>query len=175
MADIERYIVRGAGPYKGEWAFIYLDEEKGVFTAYTSFGTYAYCWCSIGTATLKEFLRDLDFDYFMGKTRGLERERFDFGKTIDGMKAFIADQRRQAALTKEEARDAWSDIESIENRQSVDLFVDDVYQSRPIGEAYGHDFDGVIVNSRDPQCVGFWEVIWPEFLKQIAAPVEVAA
>lgn len=171
MADIERYIVRGAGPHKGEWAFIYLDEEKGVFSAYTSFGTYAYCWSHIGNATLKEFLRGLDCDYFMKKARGQGYMRFDFDATIEGMKAFVADQRRQGSLTMDEARDAWSDIEAIENRQSVELFVDDVYSSKPICEAYGHDFDGVCCDRLDPQCKGFWEIIWPEFLKQIA-PIE---
>lgn len=175
MADIERYIVRGAGPYKGEWAFIYLDEEKGVFTACTSFGDYAYIWAHRGDQSLKEFLSDLDCDYFMGKTRGLNYKQFDFDATIKGMKAFVADQRRQGALDKDESREVWHEIDRIEDRRSVDLFVEDVYGSKEICEAYGHDFESVICNRPDPQCVGFWEIIWPEFLKQIAAPVEVAA
>ncbi|MCS3690895.1 hypothetical protein [Bradyrhizobium elkanii] len=171
MNEVERYIIRA----DHEWAFIYVDEKTGVFAAYSSFGTYAYCWAHIGTSTLKEFLSELDFDYFMGKTRGLELKQFDFHATIKGMKEFICDQRRQEALDKDEARDAWYDIEAIENRISVDLFVDDVYASKPICEAYGNDFEDVIRNRPDPQCVGFWRAIWPEFLKRIAAPAEAVA
>lgn len=174
MSEIERYIVRGAGVHKLEWGFIYVDEEKRVFTSYTSFGSYAYCWSNIGPATLKEFLRDLDFDYFMKKAAGNDYMHFDFDATINGMKAFIADKRRQGALDKNKARDVWYEIERIANRQSVDLFVDDVYSSKEICDAYGHDFEGVIRNSPNPQCTGFWNVIWPEFLKQIA-PAKVAA
>lgn len=169
MTPVERYIIRGAGNRRGEWAFIYLDEEKGTFSAISSFGNYAHIWSHRGGETLKEFLRDLEFDYFMGKTRGLERERFDFKATIKGMETFVKDQRRQGALSKEEARDAWDDIEALEYGDSVDLFVADVYDSDAICTAYGHDFEGVIVNSPDPQCVGFWEAIWPEFLKQLPA------
>ncbi|WP_024516941.1 hypothetical protein [Bradyrhizobium sp. Tv2a-2] len=168
---VDRYIVRGAGPHKLEWAFIYLDEETGVFSAYTSFGTYAYCWSHIGTATLKEFLSDIEFGYFMGKTIGRrDYMEFDFHATIKGMKDYIKERRRDGAVDKVEARDAWDDVERIENRQSVELFVEDVYDSRPICHAYRHDFDEVIRNRPSPQCVGFWQVIWPEFLKQIAPP-----
>jgi hypothetical protein len=171
MTPIERYIVRGAGSLKGEWAFIYLDEEKGVFSSYSSFGSYAYCWAHRGSDTLKDFLRDLEFDYFMGKTRGRDFERFDFYATIKGMREFVADARRQGELTKAEAREVWTDIEELEcdSTESVDLFVDRVYASKAIGEAYGHDFGNVICNSPDRQCKGFWDVIWPEFLKQLPA------
>lgn len=171
MTPIERYIVRGEGDRRGEWAFIYLDEEKGVFTACSSYGDYAYIWSHHGDRSLKAFLRDLDFDYFMGKTRGRDYKRFDFHATIKGMKEYIADARRQLDLTKDEARDAWTDIEELagDSTDSVDLFVDRVYASQAIGEAYGHDFGDVIRNNPDRQCKGFWDVIWPELLKQLPA------
>lgn len=178
---VDRYIIRGAGPHRGEWAFIYLDEKTGVFTSYSSFGNYAYCWSHIGNDTLKEFLRDLEFDYFMNKTFGPETKIFDFNATIDGMKEYICDARRQGVITKTMARDAWSEIEELEDKQSVDLFVNDVYESRAIYRAYGHDFESVIRMRPNPQCKGFWEIIWPEFLKMIApaeapplAPTEAA-
>jgi predicted Zn-ribbon and HTH transcriptional regulator len=177
VTPIERYIVRGAGPHKGEWAFIYIDEDRGVFTAVTSYGNYAYIWNHIGTATLKEFLRDLDCDYFMKKARGPGYMRFDFRATVKGMKKHIAHVRRHRWINKDLARDAWDDIERIEDRMSVELFVEDVWSSPDICKAYGNDFDGVIVESLCPQCKGFWEVIWPEFLKKIApapAPEAVA-
>jgi hypothetical protein len=164
---IERYIVRN----RGDWAFIYLDEERGVFTACSSYGDYAYIWSHRGSQSLKEFVRDLDFDYFMDKTRGAESKRFDFYATIKGMREFVADARRQRDISKEEAREAWTDLEELEgdHTDSADLFVDRVYASKAIGEAYGYDFEGVICNSANIQCKGFWEMIWPEFLKQLPA------
>jgi hypothetical protein len=167
MTPIERYIVRN----RGDWAFIYLDEERGVFTACSSYGDYAYIWSHRGDQSLKDFLRDLEFDYFMGKTRGLDFKRFDFEATIKGMREFVADARRQGSLSKIEAREAWTDIEELESDHtgSVDLFVERVYGLKAIGEAYGHDYGDVICNSPDRQCKGFWDVIWPEFLKQLPA------
>ncbi|UGY15256.1 hypothetical protein HAP48_0043145 [Bradyrhizobium septentrionale] len=176
MTEIERYIIRPEA-HRGEWAFIYVDEEKSMFMAYSSFGTYAYCWPHRGPETLKEFLLDLEFDYFMGKTRGLESKQFDFNGTIEGMRKHVREAQRRKMLSKDKARDALvaiDDLKWMDNHQSVDVFVDRVYADKAICEAYRHDFEDVIKNRPDPQCVGFWQKIWPEFVKAIT-PKPVAA
>jgi len=78
--NVECYTIRA----ENEWAYIYIDEDNGVFTSYSSFGNYAYRWSHIGGRTLKAFLSGLNFDYFMGKTRR-EYLRFDPEATVVGV------------------------------------------------------------------------------------------
>jgi hypothetical protein len=170
MTDVvERYIVRAGS----EWAYVYLDEANGVFTSYSSFGNYAYQWRSIGSATLKEFLSDLDFGYFMGKTRN-GYMRFDLDATIDGIKRTIIEQRRECSLTREEARAAWDDLPSVD-ATSADNFFNEFFSSRALMEVYGGDYCDIARERPDGDSRGFWREIWPEFLKQITAAAEVAA
>jgi hypothetical protein len=169
MTQVERYIVRGENDRRGEWAFIYLDEERGVFSAVSSFGNYAHIWSHRGDQRLKEFLRDLDFDYFMGKTRGLDYRRFDHEATVKGIKAYICDQRRQGAVDKKHARSAWRELEDMEHENSADLFGQALYNSEHLYDLYGGDIGGALEHRPDGDSRGFWSAIWPEFLKQLPA------
>ena len=170
MADVERYAIRAGN----EWAYIYIDEGSGVFTSYSSFGNYAYQWRSIGGATLKEFLSDLNFSYFMGKARS-GYLRFDGEATIEGIKRTIVEQRREDCLTRKEARAAWEDLSSIEGVDSADSFLNEFFSSIPLMHVYGGDYCDVARERPDGDSRGFWREIWPEFLKQIVAPAEVVA
>lgn len=173
MTDIvERYIIRPKPGY--EWAFIYVDEKTGVFACYSSFGNYNYCWNHIGTRTLKEFLRGLDFDYFMGKTRSGYR-RFDYDATVEGIKHHIIDSRRTAYLSKEEAREAWKELDDISDENSSDRFFDAFCWSKPLMHVYGGDICDIARERPDPDSRGFWKVIWPTFLEKIAQTEGVAA
>ncbi len=167
---VERYLIRVGG----EWAYIYVDEANGVFTSYSSFGNYAYQWRSIGGRTLKAFLSGLDFDYFMGKTRR-DYRRFDYDATVEGIKEYIVDGRRQGSLTKDEARAAWRDLEDISDENSSDRFFDAFCWSKPLMHVYGSDICDIARERPDPDSRGFWQKIWPEFLKKIAVTAEAAA
>jgi hypothetical protein len=50
---------------------------------------------------------------------------------------------------------------------SPDLFFSAFTRARDLMKVYGGDYFDIARESPDPQCVAFWEVIWPEFLKQI--------
>jgi hypothetical protein len=165
---IERYIVRGAGPHRGEWAFIYLDEEKGTFTCYSSYGSFNYCWYSIGTATLKEFLTGLNRGYFMQKCRGRDYMQFDFDETIKSIRKQIQEWRADGRLDSDKARDCWDEVREMERTNSADVFCERFWSCSALSRAYNGDYEGIICESIDPQCREFWKVIWPEFLKQIA-------
>lgn len=172
MTDlVERYIIR---PKPGfEWAFIYVDETTGVFSCYSSFGTYAYCWTHIGTATLKEFLSGLDFDYFMGKTRQGYR-RFDPDATVKGVKEYIIERRRDGSLDRTDARNAWTDADDLWQNDSHEFF-EALCSSGPLMKLYGGDYYDIARERPDGNSRGFWEKIWPEFLNKIRAPAEAAA
>lgn len=168
-SPVERYAIR----VRNEWAFIYIDEASCVFTSYSSYGNYAYQWRSIGDCTLKAFLSDLDFSYFMSKTRR-EYLRFDADASIDGIKRHIIENRRDGSLTCEEARDAWDDLPGVD-ANSVDGFLNEFCASEALMRVYGGDYCDIARERPDSDSKGFWREIWPEFLKKIAAPTEVAA
>jgi hypothetical protein len=159
---VERYVIRAGH----EWAFIYVDEQTGVFSCYSSHGTYAYCWTHIGTKTLKEFLSRLNFDYFMGKTRR-DYRRFDPEATVKSIKEYIIEQRKVVALDRDEARKAWADAEDL-YQQDQNEFFNELCSSRPLMKVYDGDYCDIACNRPDGDSRGFWQKIWPEFLKKIA-------
>jgi hypothetical protein len=158
---VERYVVRA----NHEWAIFYIDEKLGAFNCQSTYGTYAYIWRSIGSATLKEFLLDLNFDYFMGKARP-GYHTFDFDRSVERLRDTIRSARRYGSLTKAEARDAWDDIEGLSPDGSHE-FVSYVTHSEPLMRALGGDYYDLCSQSPDGDSKQFWVIIWPEFLKQI--------
>jgi hypothetical protein len=157
---VERFIIRA----HHEWAFVYIDETTGVFACYSSFGSYNYCWTHIGTRTLKEFLLDLDFDYFMGKTRGLAYKQFSADATLTGIKEYIIEGRRDGWISKEVARTAWE--EAVDLQSSHDFF-GEFCASKVLMGIYGGDYCGVAREALTGNAKGFWEKIWPALLIQL--------
>jgi len=161
-ADAELYLVRAAK--QGEWAYITINERLGLFQACSSYGNFAYCWTAIGKGTLKEFLADLNFDYFFGKVAASRGERFSAAKSAEAMKTFAREIRRDGAITKSQARGVYDVAErAAEAHDEREFF--DIIDDRDVYALYDGDFHGIARHERDPQCVGFWEHIWPEFLK----------
>ncbi|OYU91942.1 MAG: hypothetical protein CFE29_03595 [Bradyrhizobiaceae bacterium PARB1] len=161
---VERFVIRAGH----EWAFIYVDEAHGVFTSYGSFGNYNYSWGSIGDRTLKQFLAGLNFDYFMGKTRR-DYLRFDAEASVKGIKEHILEARRVGDISKDEARQAWREADDLEHHQSADSFYSYLCQSEEIMDLYGGDYCDIARERPDGDSRGFWQKIWPEFLKQASA------
>lgn len=162
VAPVERFIIRA----KREWAFVYVDEYTGVFAATGSYGTYAYCWTHRGGRTLKQFLADLDFEYFMGKTRP-DYKRFDFDKSIEGIKQRVIECRRDGSIDQAQAREAWGEIDDLGHTQHEGEFLSDMYQSAPIMLLYPDEYYEAAAMVPDGDSLGFWTVIWPEFLKAV--------
>ena len=158
---VERFIIRK----NNEWAFIYIDEQTGAFSCYSSFGTYAYCWTHRGSQTLKQFLRGLDFSYFMEKTRPGYR-RFDPDATIEGIKRFIIEQRR-TSISREEARSAWNALPGVDANTADNVF-HEFCSSHALMDVYGGDYYGIARECPDGDSRGFWKVIWPEFIAALS-------
>jgi hypothetical protein len=156
---------------RGEWAILVLDEVTGAFFCHGSYGSYSHVWSYRGEGvSLKEFVRDLDFDYFMKKTRS-EYRRFDEEATVNNVKDYICRIRRDDGITSDIAREAWKDIEAIAdelyNYKSADLFVDRMYASHPLCRILNPPYE-FVRESPDPDSIGFWNQIWPELLTMIA-------
>lgn len=160
MAEIERYIVQ-----KGhEWAYIYIDEEVGSFMCQSSYGTYAYIWRSIGTRTLKQFLAELNFDYFMGKAHP-GYQCFDAERSVENVKEAIIRCRRENDCDAATAREAWNELEYIETDNGI-RFCDGLCRSDALMKILGGDYYEYARESADGNSRGFWRELWPVFLSQ---------
>lgn len=158
---VERYVVRA----KHEWAIFYIDEKHGAFNCQSTYGTYAYIWRAIGERTLKAFLLDLNFDYFMGKTRPGYR-CFDRERSVASIKEHILTYRREGSIDAITARKAWRDAEDNENENGI-RFADELTYSPALMRVLGSEYYDFARESPDVDSKQFWAVIWPEFRKQI--------
>lgn len=152
-----------------EWANIIVDERSGTFSAVSSYGNFAYIWTHIGRSTLKEFLVGLDYCYFFGKTAATRGYVFSPEKTTEDLKRYIIEQRRDGSISKAKARSAWDDLERVEGRNESDYF-HELSDARDLMDVLGWDYYDIARQEKDPQCLGFWSDIWPEFVKRQAPP-----
>jgi hypothetical protein len=165
--NVEMHLVRA----KHEWAYIVADEMTGVFLAHGSFGCFAHTWPpQHRREPLLQFLGRLDCDYFMKKTRNGKHMVFHMDETVKALKQKVIDARRQGNCQKQEARHAWNAIEdTAEDFADESGFLNALYRDPDIEAALGcDDFWEWSRHCLAPDCKGFWEVIWPEFLKKIA-------
>lgn len=155
-----------------EWGFFVVDEQVGLFNAQTSFGDFNHIWSHRGSQTLKQFLLDLDYSYFMGKTHPTRGMVYDKAASVKRMKERILQYRRERVIDLAEARAAREAIERIDTLDgdigSEDVFLHLCYDDRDIYALMQGDFEGVAVKVRDPQCEGFWTRLWPHFIDHIS-------
>lgn len=93
---------------KGEgWAIIFLD-SIGCFTALSDWGDVGYRWPQQGwgDGDFRKFLLSCD-DYYLTTKFGRGRKEYDPKRTLACVKEHILTHRRDARLTKEEARQEW--------------------------------------------------------------------
>jgi len=154
-----------------EWAYIVTDDDLGLFCAHGSYGTFAYVWPpQHRSQPLHAFLADLDFHYFIRKTRGLTAMEFDFDGTFANLRRCVLNARRTRYIGLEAARDAWDILDSIDQTNSPDFLAAQIFDETALVQALGDDW---MLEFRDrycPQCTEFWRVIWPAFMAKIQAP-----
>lgn len=147
------------------WADITIDEWAGggTFSAVSDYGNFSYMWGSIGDVTLREFVSNIDYGYFMNKAHPSGGVRFSAEKSCNNMKESILRYRRDGELTAQEAREAWETIENIKDDGGGEaLFFDRVCGSELLEIVYGGDIAAVETKTESaPGCVGFWEEIMP--------------
>jgi len=149
----------------GGWADITIEEwEKGgSFKCVSDYGNYSYIWTSIGEQTLRGFLCQLDFYYFMMKAhKSKSGMQFSLEKTIELIKRDIIQQRRGDDLNSTDARTCWEEAEQLDTGNSIDLFYNLFSETKAAKLIYAGD-PCVFPAAEEviPQCEGFWELIWP--------------
>lgn len=172
--QVEQYQFNG--PH-GMWAIITLD-PRGIFQAVSDFGSYSYeGWGHHGCESFKHFLVGLrDADYFLGKVCGSGQGRsgpgrggqtFAFDATIRELRRRVIERRRDggfhvrwyklppgadpAKTAKDLARQAWDEIEKIDDTSDETYFVERVAQDCPT--LFEHVFGNDHCEVADSRCL----------------------
>lgn len=136
QGDVEKYVVR----VEREWAILYIDEPSGVFSAFTSWGNWAYSWQHHGCPSLKHFLiqiaRERD-DYFERKLAGTDW--FDRDRTEVEIKRQILYERKVGILDEHQARSLWNEMEEFTPNTTGEYFHWLGDQSEELKEVIGFD------------------------------------
>lgn len=154
---VEQYELRN----EGEWAFITLDSNNGLFQSNSSFGNYSYSWPNHGRESFKSFLIEIDYDYFLNKVSNMNE--VDGIKTKEKWTKAILEDRKDRVLDMYEARKAYDSLQTIDFSASMDSIWDQFYYSF-LGDIYDcMDFDLEV--DFPIQARMFWEKIMKPFRK----------
>jgi hypothetical protein len=153
-----------------EYHLFVLDERTGSIMIEGGYGTFSYGWASRGRdCSLHAFLYDLDFDYFMKKASKTPHMVFDGQRTIDGMRSYVIEARKEGALTRREAADIWFDID-----HEIDGCTHDEQEFWRAFERCGsalHDLfcdGGPSIRTKEHAGMRrFWDEVWQAFRGQV--------
>ena len=154
---------------RGEWAHIFLTEGRrkddgnywGTISVVSSYGEYGFIWSHMG-CPLRVFLKNLTFDYAMGKFRSSAVYIFDFYETIKALKELVTD-----SYTGKEDKEILDVLQEIEDEGPCihDELLRQITDELP-DFANSHDIWEIAETMPDPQCKGFWDTIWPLMLAE---------
>lgn len=166
LHDTQVISVKNAGEYatfylrtgkeeKYDWANLVID---------SSFGTYSHYWSSMGMPA-RQFLKKISFDYWATKLFGAKDVVFDVDKTIKKIHKEINEKRRELYFDKKRARELREAATLLEGFDSdVNYFVAEFHNSE-LPEYISEDCP--VSYSPNPQAVGLWEKLWPEYLEML--------
>lgn len=123
---MERYDVHTA---RGEWAATIAlrgwEREgnsgplhAGEIMINSDYGTYSASWGNMGSP-IKRFLTQIDRGYILNRLAEGSVDRFDFDKTIDGIRKRLLEERRKRWMDHDEARAIWDEIPSDEGSEDI--------------------------------------------------------
>lgn len=173
----DSYLVRSTDGM--DWARIFIQggtaepgRNWGYISVVSSFGNFGHCFSHIGTQAIEGFLLGVGFDYLMGKFFGLESRIFDADKTLKWLREGILERRRDERMKKERARDLWDMVQDADDNgyQTCEAFTH--YLAERDSYFWEEFSNGGTQDSPNPQCVGFWQDIWPHFTAQLRAQLK---
>lgn len=128
----ERYDIR----FNHEWAIFTIDENGGLFNCHSSYGNYSYSWPRHGRKSFKHFILELarDSSYFLGKVSN--DNCFNFEASSRLWKKQIIEKLRNGYCEKEDAREAWDFINSLDSSMSYDYTSSEICGSNAINKIW---------------------------------------
>lgn len=144
----------------GDWAYVLMDEAKGLFTIYSAYGTYAYSWPNRGSQSFKSFMLEIlkDPDYLLSKIQ--PKGYFYEDKTKEAWLNQVCHDRyqngygrmRDIELSKEDARELYDAIKD-EDFYSAERASEFLFSNKTLNRCYEHEpwftFEPVVDYSPD--------------------------
>lgn len=161
-STVECYKIRhSSGMY---WADITIDskENTGRISIASDYGSWQNYWNACGEP-FKKFLIGLNMDYVAGKF-GCSKW-FNSKKTIEEFRASIIENIDNGDLSKEDGKEAFEELQLLEATTNHDEFYRILEDCNHIMKLY--DYMPSFVYEIEPLFKNFWELIWPEFVKEI--------
>lgn len=165
---------------EGEWGTFYVREGVRLkdpliggedrhwveLSCHTAFGDVGHSWPNTG-GDAQWFLSKLSEDYLLGKLWGAELQVFDLDDALVDAREHIRTARREGSISKDKARELtqrFDPDEIITHEQFQELIYCDSFLTELLWEAGC----GKVQNH---QATGFWNKLWPEFIKGLNEPV----
>lgn len=143
----------------------------GEILVYSTIGNYANTWNGCGVA-FRNFLQEIDSDYFFAKCLGAEALVYDGERTWREIARKVLKSRQDRDLTKDEARRIWCQLRGEKDRMArSDRDMVEVVSSFDgltlAGKELLSEPWGFICKKSDPKSTKFWRVLWPEFIEEL--------
>lgn len=188
-----------------EWATIVIrcwadpgpdgkPHHRGELLINSTHGTWSHYWGTAGK-NFKAFLGGLDYSYLMGKLLGTNLTVYDPETTINSLKRKVLERRQRRALSNEQARWIYNEIEDRRERmeRSAEAFSETCGEIQSYAASWTEkqlmasvhmELEDLLsepwcrTQTRDnPHALGFWTELWPEVAEMLRseAQAEVAA
>lgn len=134
-------------------------------TIQSSFGNVGHFWSHMGSPACV-FLSQTDKHYTLGKLFGTNAYVFDAQGTERELRRMLLEERRRGNFDKETARDRYDALKDLGMFDILERFCDAyceyecLLEWRTVG-------DIPFTNELNPQAVGLWEQLWPEFIQAL--------
>lgn len=133
-------------------------------TCNTAFGVVGHHWSHMGKPAA-QFLTKVGRDYVVDKLWGMESRIFDADKAMADVRRMILRDRRAGELDHQQARNRWESVEmGADNEFEFHSLVNETDWLHEVLYEGGFRDIGKVDN---PQAVGFWKHLWPDFLAQL--------
>jgi len=152
------YRVRAVDEHAWANATIRTWPKGGSLDIQSDYGSYSHIWVDIGPGPFLKFLCELEYDYFMRKTRG-EYRPFDAEATRRELVRWVLDARRQRSIDGALAREHFGEACRYETHQLM--------SAEAFYGQFSHSMCGFVggeppSRTRDnEETRRFWQLIWP--------------
>lgn len=174
----DMYTLRSSIPHW--WAIITLA-DNGMLNVQSDYGDYNYLW-NLGGEPIRDFLLSCDIDYLKNKFGRNMKKVFNFEDTLRKIKIDILKYRHAGKISKDIAHQAWNFLHDRKFEVDDPSTIDDFYnyylnhnwyilfdtEFNLLQDVYDGDVSSVPMTMDMPhELNAFFEIIWPEFIKQL--------
>jgi len=152
------------------WASINLElYEKAVNVMISSdYGNFSYFWGSTGKNP-KKFLTKISKDYTMKKFLGENMYEIDLEACRKSIKEIIIEERKMLNISKDEAFEAWIELDNIMNNYSMNenQYFTEITRTDIFDKIF-YDWEAIPTHRKNKSIVDlFWNDLWIPFTEEL--------